>query len=326
MVNRKQQSVAGRLFLMIAVFSFIFLLLPLIIPVSGSEGVDAAELASDASRFATIEGLEVHYEQTGSGADNVLLIHGDGGGTFSWSPVMGSLAEIGTVTAYDRTGWGLSERPNVDSSTVENPYDAAAHFRQFIGLVEELGIDEFVVIGQGEGANLAVRLARALPNKVKALVLESPVIEATDTSVLATFRPILRSPQIRNLAPLYVRQQSNSLAFDLDAAYFRPSRITQEIRDAYAIQTTAVNWDVAMWENTVAPDLPDVSSELRVISAPVLVVAGAGDPIVSLTRSEAIANEIGAELATIAACGYIVHEECPDEFIAAVVPWLAANS
>lgn len=326
MVNRKQPSVAGRLFLIIALFSFVFLLLPLIIPVSGSAGLDPAELASDSSEFITIEGLEVHYVQAGSGPDNVLLIHGDGGGTFSWAPVMGSLAEIGTVTAYDRTGWGLSERPNVDSSTVENPYDAAAHFRQFIGLVEELGVDEFVIVGQGEGANLAVRLARALPDKVTALVLESPVIEAEDTSLLSTFQPLLRSPQIRNLAPLYVGRQVDSLEFDLDAAYFRPSRITEEMRAAYAIQTTAVNWDVAMWENTVAPGLPDLSSELDSISAPVLVVAGAGDPIVSLTRSEAIANEIGAELATIAACGYIVHEECPDEFIAAVLPWLAANS
>jgi len=326
MVYRKQRSVAGRLSIVVILSAILLLLVPLIIPVADAEATDPREFASEASEFATIGGLEVHYVQRGTGERNVLLIHGDGGGTFSWEPVMGSLAELGTVTAYDRTGWGLSERPTVDSSTVTNPYDGAAQFRQFLGLIEELEIDRLVVIGHGEGANLAVRLARALPQRITALVLESPVIEAEDTSVLATLQPILRSPQIRHLAPLYVRRKADTLTFDLDAAYFMPSRITQEMRQAYAIQTTATNWDRAMWENAVAPPLPDISGELSLIQAPVLVVAGAGDLIVSLSRSEAIADAIGAELITVGACGYIVHEECPDEFAAAVVPWLAANS
>jgi len=313
------------LFVIVVLGAIIFLLLPLIIPVPDAEAVDPHTLATDDSQFVTIGDLEVHYIQQGSGSTDVILIHGDGGGTFTWSPAMDTLTQLGTVTAYDRTGWGLSERPIVDSSTVENPYDGAAHFRQFTGLIEELEIEQFVLIGHGEGANLAVRLARALPDRVRAVVLESPVIEGKDTSFLSNFQPLLRSPQVRHLAPFYVRRNIDSLAFDLDAAYFSPSQIAPEIRAAYTVQTRVTNWDRAMWENNVAPPLPDVSSELELIEVPVLVIAGAGDMLVSLSRSEAIADQLDAELVTIGACGHLVHEECPEEFAAAVVPWLSAN-
>lgn len=326
MVHRKPPSVAGRLFVMVVVGGILFLLVPLVIPVSDAEAIDPHTLAGDAGEFALIDGLEVHYVQQGSGGRNVVLIHGDGGGTFSWQPALDGLSTLGTVTAYDRTGWGLSERPIVDASTVENPYDAAAHFRQFVGLMEELEINELVIIGHGEGANLAVRLARALPDQVQAVVLEAPVIEAKDTSLLSTFQPLLRSPQIRHLAPFYVRRQADTLEFNVDRAYFSPSKITPEIRAAYAVQSVATNWDRAMWENTVAPPLPDVSSELSLIDAPVLVIAGAGDPIVSLSRAEAIAEQLDSQLVTVGACGHIVHEECTDAFLDAVVPWLEANS
>jgi pimeloyl-ACP methyl ester carboxylesterase len=326
MVNRNHPSVAGRLFVIVVVGAVVFLLLPLVIPVPDAEAVDPHALAGDASRFTTIDGLEVHYIQQGAGGRNVVLIHGDGGGTFSWSPSLDGLAALGTVTAYDRTGWGLSERPVVDSSTVENPYDASAHFRQFVSLMEELEITEMVIIGHGQGANLAVRLARALPDRVSAVVLESPVINAKDTSFLSTFQPLLRSPQVRHLAPFYVRRKVDTLQFDVAAAYFSPSKLTPELRAAYAVQTEATNWDRAMWENAVAPPLPDVAGELSLIEAPVLVVAGAGDPLVTLSRNEAIAEQLDAELITIGSCGHIVHEECADEFLAAVVPWLEANS
>lgn len=324
MVARKQQSVAGRLFVIVLVGAVLLLLVPLIIPISDAEGVDPQLLASDDSEFMEINGVEVHYLQRGAGRD-IVLIHGDGGGTFTWEAALPELADLGTTTAYDRTGYGISERPVADSGTVENPYDSGSHFRQLIGLLEALEIDRFTVIGHGEGANLAVRVARALPEQVTALVLEAPVIEAADTSVVSHLRPLLRSPQIRHLAPLYVRRSVDSLVFDVDGAYFSPAKITPELREAYSVQTTAINWDRALWENHVAPPLPDLTGELSRIEAPVLVVAGAGDTIVPLTRAEAIADAIGADLETIGACGHIVHEECPNEFMAAVIPWLTSH-
>lgn len=62
-----------------------------------------------------------------TGQLGVVLIHGFGGGVFSWRHVMGSLArEINcTVAAFDRPGWGLSSRPrreDWEEKDLPNPY------------------------------------------------------------------------------------------------------------------------------------------------------------------------------------------------------------
>lgn len=61
------------------------------------------------------------------GSFGVVLVHGFGGGVFSWRNVMGSLAhQLGcVVTAFDRPGWGLTARPHVkdlEERDLPNPY------------------------------------------------------------------------------------------------------------------------------------------------------------------------------------------------------------
>jgi pimeloyl-ACP methyl ester carboxylesterase len=57
----------------------------------------------------------------------VVLVHGFGGGVFSWRHVSGVLArQVGaTVVAFDRPGWGLSSRPrrkDWEDRRLPNPY------------------------------------------------------------------------------------------------------------------------------------------------------------------------------------------------------------
>ena len=57
----------------------------------------------------------------------IVLVHGFGGGVFSWRHVMGVLArQVGcTVAAFDRPGWGLTSRPrreHWEEKDVPNPY------------------------------------------------------------------------------------------------------------------------------------------------------------------------------------------------------------
>lgn len=61
------------------------------------------------------------------GQFGIVLVHGFGGGVFSWRHVMGVLArQIGcTVAAFDRPGWGLTSRPRPkdwEEKELQNPY------------------------------------------------------------------------------------------------------------------------------------------------------------------------------------------------------------
>jgi hypothetical protein len=62
-----------------------------------------------------------------NGQFGVVLVHGFGGGVFSWRHVMGVLArQVGcTVAAFDRPGWGLTSRPHREDweeKELPNPY------------------------------------------------------------------------------------------------------------------------------------------------------------------------------------------------------------
>lgn len=65
---------------------------------------------------------QMEQEITTNDQFGIVLVHGFGGGVFSWRKVIGPLARnIGcTVAAFDRPGWGLTSRPQ-KKDWVENP-------------------------------------------------------------------------------------------------------------------------------------------------------------------------------------------------------------
>lgn len=69
----------------------------------------------------------LNKDMEGSGQFGIVLVHGFGGGVFSWRHVMGTLArEVGcTVAAFDRPGWGLTSRlrrEDWEDKEMPNPY------------------------------------------------------------------------------------------------------------------------------------------------------------------------------------------------------------
>lgn len=82
--------------------------------------------------FGTVE-----QELEGNGQFGIVLVHGFGGGVFSWRHVMGVLArQIGcTVAAFDRPGWGLTSRPRREEweeKEMANPYMLESQVRLLV--------------------------------------------------------------------------------------------------------------------------------------------------------------------------------------------------
>lgn len=83
--------------------------------------VEMDEVSTSSSPPAAEHDLEAN------GQIGIVLVHGFGGGVFSWRHVMGVLArQVGcTVAAFDRPGWGLTSRPcqkDWEVNQLPNPY------------------------------------------------------------------------------------------------------------------------------------------------------------------------------------------------------------
>jgi pimeloyl-ACP methyl ester carboxylesterase len=309
--------------LLIALGALLIILLvgPFLVPVPPLEGtVPPERLADPDSRFIEVNGITVHYKMAGSGRPAFILLHGFAASTFSWREVIGPMSEWGTVVAFDRPGFGLTERPL--QWTGRSPYSPESQSDLTVGLMDALGIERAVLVGNSAGGTLAILTALTYPERVEALVLVSPAVYVGGGTP-AWLRPFLNTPQMRHLGPLLARQIQDWGVDFARSAWHDPEKLTPEIWEGYTKPLRAENWDRALWEVTRASRPLGLETRLGEVRVPVLVITGDDDRIVPTQQSVRLAGEIpGAQLAVIPECGHVPQEECPGPFLEAVEAFL----
>jgi len=309
--------------ILIGVLLAVILIGPFLVAVPPLEDtVPPEELADPDSRFMELNGLRVHYKTTGEGEPTLILLHGFGASVFSWREVMEPLGELGTVVAFDRPAFGLTERP-LSWKTDANPYAPEAQVDLVMGLMDALGVEEAVLVGNSAGGTVAVNTALTYPERIQALVLVDAAIYQGGGAP-SWIRPLLRTPQLDRLGPLLARQIAVRGDAFLESAWHDASKITPEVRAGYRKPLRAESWDRALWELTKASGQSDLGARVHEIEVPSLVITGDDDRTVPTEQSIRLGREIpGAELVVIPDCGHVPHEECPAPVMDAVRGFLA---
>ncbi|MFU8826889.1 MAG: alpha/beta fold hydrolase, partial [Brevefilum sp.] len=308
----------------LAVLLVLVMVGPFLVPVPElADTQPVSALADPDSLFLEVNGLKVHYKQAGSDDPVFILLHGFGASTFSWREVMAPLSAYGTVIAYDRPAFGLTERPLAWDGV--NPYSQEGNIDLLLGLMDALGIEQAILVGNSAGGTVATAFALAHPGRVQALVQVNAAIYQTrpDSPLLSW---VLRTPQADHIGPLIARRLAGAQgdAF-LVSAWYDPSVLeaNPEIIAGNRKPLQAENWDRALWEHTQAAQPPGLAEQLGEIKAATLVIGGAADQIVPVENSLRLADDIaGAQLVVIDQCGHLPQEECPLEFISAIDQFL----
>lgn len=296
----------------------VLLIGPFLVPIPPLEHtVPPAELADPDSRFTEVNDLQVHYKTTGAGDPAFVLLHGFGASVFSWREVMEPLGTLGTAVAFDRPAFGLTERP-LSWEEGNNPYTPQAQVALVLGLMDTLGVEDAVLVGNSAGGTVAVQTALAHPERVRALVLVAAAIYEGGGAP-GWIRPVLNTPQMDRLGPVLARQISRQGDAFLESAWHDPSKITPQIRAGYREPLRAQNWDRALWELTKASQRGGLADRIPDLETPTLVVSGDDDRIVPVESSIRLAEQLpNAELVVIPDCGHVPQEECPGPFLEAV--------
>ncbi len=290
---------------------------PFLVPAPPLEGTKPIEALADAdSRFVEINGLSVHYKTTGQGEPVFVLLHGFGASLYSWNAVMGPLGDLGTVIAYDRPAFGLTERPLEWEG--ESPYSPQAQVDLLLGLLDHFGVEQAILVGNSAGGTVAMNFTLQHPDRVRSLILVDPAVYAGGGAP-AWVRPLLRTPQMRHLGPLIARQIQTRGPELIELAWYDPTRIPEETLALYKKPLQAENWDRALWELTLASQESDLPRRLHEFTLPTLVITGEADKIVPTEQSIRLAGELpNAKLVIIPQAGHLPHEEQPAAFVEAV--------
>lgn len=318
---------------------------PLLVPITPlADTVPARDLAWPGSAWTPAFGLDVHVEAVVDGAPTtdlaalpapadpaVLLLHGFGANTRSWGATLPWIGDapgaVGDVAlAYDRPGFGLTDRPTGGWARDANPYGPAAQVATAIALLDELGADAAVLVGHSAGGAIALQAALDHPDRVAALVLVAPAVYRGGGAP-AWSKPLLRTPQLERIGPVLMRQLGGSTGDEfLRSSWADPSRMDDAVFEAYRRPLQAHDWDRALWELVKASAEPDLEGRLDEVRVPVLIVHGLQDVVVPVEQSRDLVADLvhvpgGARLVELDGCGHLPHEECPDAFRAAVETW-----
>lgn len=308
----------------------LLLIVPFLIPVETSGIRTNKEVAGAGATFATAQGIEIFYEKTdfvcqeGKDCSNppvIFLMHGFGANTFSFRELTQPLSELGEVIAYDRPGFGLSERPT--SWEGENPYGSVGQDLILDELIERFANGrDVILVGHSAGGTLAAQYAIDNKDAVKGLILISPAILSTGGSP-AWLNWIYSIPQLDHLGPLLVSSIASSGMDLLNESWFNPALITEDVKAGYREPLDVIGWEEGFWEFNRAPRAFDIRDRLDEITIPTLLITGDTDTVVATKDTEALATMIqNSVLFVIPQSGHLAQEETPEDTMKAIrVVW-----
>src|SRR3954453_19700895 len=146
-------------------------------------------------------GHSISYEEYGEGDRPLILIHGLLMSRRMFDRLGPEMAARGNrVITVDLLGHGRSDRPAQMSN-----YSMTFFARQVEALMDHLGIEQAVVGGTSLGANATLELNYFSPDRVKAMMVEMPVLDNALLAAGVIFTPIMiglrfGEPLLRRLA------------------------------------------------------------------------------------------------------------------------------
>jgi pimeloyl-ACP methyl ester carboxylesterase len=167
------------------------------------ENIDPEDIsqryATSGSHFLKVDGMEVHCRTVGEGSP-LLLLHDANSSLHTWSSWTDSLSAQGyKVISVDLPGFGLTG-PHPKGS-----YSAFMYAGFLDSLVERLGLQDFCLVGNGLGAQIAWQYAAGKPARLDKLVLiDVPGFEQAKPSWITLIaRTPVANRLLRRISPQY---------------------------------------------------------------------------------------------------------------------------
>jgi len=253
----------------------------------------------------------ISYREAGDAAAPALvLLHGVGSGSASWSTQFATLSGGWRIIAWDAPGYGVSDalQPAIPAAA-----DYAAALERF---VVALRLAKFCLLGHSLGALIAAAYCRLAGTRVEKLVLAAPTTgygRETPEGQYARIKDRLTAIQELGPEGLAEKRGPQLFAGDPPAKALAQARaVMRQLRPEGYVQALQM-----LSRGDIFADAPS-------IKAPTLVLCGSGDTVTPEANCRRIAGAIaGARFEAIPGPGHALYMEAPEQFDAALLRFLA---
>ena len=259
---------------------------------------------------ARIHGIEMAYDEVGSGSP-VVLLHGYPFNRSMWHEQAEALKSTCRIITPDLRGHGDTTVTN-DTVTMEEMA------RDVVALLDELGIERVSLAGLSMGGYVTLALYRRFPLRVRALILadtrpQADTAEARDT----------REDQARKI----LDKGMQSIADDFLKKVLTPATLSEKPDAVARVREMILKTDphgaaAALRGMAVRHDQTEF---LEAIFVPTLILVGREDQLTPPEDAELMHREIrGSRLEIIEGAAHLSNIERPAEFTRAVNSFLDA--
>lgn len=243
--------------------------------------------------FVEVEGVHVHYRDTGAGPV-VVFLHGYGASSDSWTTVTAALAPVHRTIAIDLKGFGWSSRPAGD-------YSVAAQARLVWRVLDALGVTDAALVGHSWGSSVALAMAVGAPARVRRVALYAAYVY--DEQVPSVFRWAERPLVGEALFGLYYRDR---LEERVATAYTDGGLVTRDKLDRIEAELARPGTVAAALATARRHHFSMLHRALRSFDRPVLLLWGEDDLVTPLSFGHRLARELAnARLCTYPRCGHV---------------------
>ena len=314
-----------RLILVVAVVGVVFAVAGVVATWAPDRSVEqlAVRWAQSPSQFIAVGGLQVHLRDEGQRDDPVplVLLHGTSASLHTWDGWATDLKDTRRVIRFDLPAFGLT---GPDS---QNDYSLEAYVRLVERVVNAMGIQNFVLVGNSLGGQVAWATAAALPHRVRQLVLvDASGYPPVPQSIPIGFR-IVRIPGLRWLAEVVLPR--GVIQASLRNVYGDPAKVTPALVDRYYELTLRQGNRQALAYRFDQMQKANVSKGLaaiRKLKLPTLIIWGGKDRLIPVENGRKFAADIaGSQLVVFDDLGHVPQEEDPQRTVQALRKFLVKN-
>lgn len=229
--------------------------------------------------------------EQGEGNPSLVFLHYFGGSSNSWTEVIAQLQHEVHCIALDLPGFGDSEP--IAGSTVEDVATCV------IALVQQLQLQQYILVGHSMGGKIVIAIAATQPAGLRSVVLLAPSPPTPE--------PMEDTERSHLLHTRGDRATAEKTAHKITAHPLSVLLFNRVIQDNIHSSPTA--WRA--WLECGSRQ--DISAEMSKIAVPVLVVAGAEDPVISkgLLQQEVVNRLTTARLVVVPEVGHLLPIENP---------------